>query len=1472
MESMVSRFRHWKSSLKKYIKQKESQPKARSQAASPTPSIHIQESAIPTSGAHTDTFNPQVSSRPISVKDVDVQPEPIQARLWNKAYGDLKRDNPDLVDAYEILISQELCKHNQSSSNEEPPKNEVDQTNSNRRQTQMQQIVQAGLDKTDREDHRMRRIQSSIASVSSIKDLISQSLKTVPEAAIAWTGVCFAFEMFSNAVNETVANRDGLAHVVSRMEWYWNLSHILNSNIGERTAKLKGSLETQIIDLYKNIFAYQMKSVLYFYKNRCVAFIRGTIKLDSWDDNMEVIKNADDQFGRDYPVYHMATNTEMHEIEGNNKCLSDLRVVDPRDDKTRIEKTKGGFFPESSNWILQHDSFRRWRDDDKAKILWIKGDPGKGKTMLMISIINELKELSLQKKPSSTALSYFFCQGTSAGLNNATAVLRGLIYLLGCENPSLVSHLRPGYDRSGKALFEDINAFYPLSEGLASMLRDESFSRVYLLIDALDECETQLPELLEFIVSVSSIQSRVKWIVSSRNNRSDIEQHLKLDDLGVKLGLELTENAEQVAQAVNAYIDYKVSKMPVLQGHNDTITEVQKVLHQKATGTFLWAALAIQKLETTKLWRMLNVLESLPPGLDKLYGRMMSQILALEGEDLKFCQEVLSVVILAYRPLRLEEIVVLAELPTDIFSNTEYVEEIVAMCASFLTIRDGYVYPVHQSVKDYFLEDAGSSALFLSGISGVHHSIFSRSVQAMSALRRNIYGLDHPGLLVSQIETPDPDPLAAIRYSCTYWINHFCDAYGSPEDQVRTDDVACIVEFIRSKFIYWLEALSLTRHVAEAKLSMTTLENLLRNRSSDHELLDLIHDSSRFLLQNMQIIGAAPLQTYSSALIFSPTNCLIRNIFHNEEPEWIRIKPMVEDSWGNCLQTIADIHGRQGTAVSPDGKLIASQTTRGIEIWATATWSVQKLLSDGRYSLRPRAFSHDSKLLATISSNVVKIFDIETGTIKQSLEMSEYFDGMYVSFSHDLGLMATNTREYTVDSTSHRRVFEIWDVEAGTLQRTGTGDREFSSFVFSHDSKLLASGSRYGCVEIWDAVEGAPQQTFKIDAPGVDNAIGSLAYSHDSKLLAAGSRSGTMKIWGVAEGIPKYTIKGGDGSIDSVAFSHDSKLLASGSAGGTVRIYDAATGTLRQTLKDNSIVTCLCFYDNSRLLASVTYESTKVWDISATNTSPKSLRHHERYIAELKFSHNSNILTSISSSCSNSDENIKIWDATTGQLLKTIRGGNKSDKIVFSPDSTILLSSSPNLIRLWDTTNWTLKNELQKKQDIGLYRTHFKVVTFSDDSSLLAIVSDNRTIEIRDTESLSVWKAIKWDRQYPGLMKFDETNRYLDTNVGRIRLADWTVDEQIKFRHTDMEIASVVYRKRHELLDSFFSWGLRRDKAWITWNGRNALWIPPDYRPSPTAASYVQSPSTDSAIVKVALGSSSGTIALLGLSDSGPTV
>jgi hypothetical protein len=71
-----------------------------------------------------------------------------------------------------------------------------------------------------------------------------------------------------------------------------------------------------------------------------------------------------------------AYNTTHHYGEPTrNQCLADLRLIDPRDHKTRIEALKGGLLRDSYRWILNHDDFQRWRNYHRASCSGSKVTP-----------------------------------------------------------------------------------------------------------------------------------------------------------------------------------------------------------------------------------------------------------------------------------------------------------------------------------------------------------------------------------------------------------------------------------------------------------------------------------------------------------------------------------------------------------------------------------------------------------------------------------------------------------------------------------------------------------------------------------------------------------------------------------------------------------------------------------------------------------------------------------------------------------------------------------------------------------------------------------------------------------------------------------------------------------------------------------------------------------------------------------------
>ncbi|RYP25336.1 hypothetical protein DL767_008431 [Monosporascus sp. MG133] len=598
--------------------------------------------------------------------------------------------------------------------------------------------------------------------------------------------------------------------------------------------------------------------------------------------------------------------------EKPTQCLADLYSTDPRHDKNRIEETKGGLLRDSYRWILDHHDFIRWRDDSESRLLWIKGDPGKGKTMLLCGIIDELMNQNARTEQAANTthlLSFFFCQATDDRLNNATAVLRGLIYLLVDQQPFLVSHIQKKYNHAGKTLFEGVNAWFALREILINILQDPGLPNVTLIIDALDECETDLSQLLDLIIKVSS-RSSIKWLLSSRN-RIDIEQKLRPDYSRTRLSLELKSNADHVLHAVNAYIDHCISETPAIQNSIQLQTQIRDQMRRKADGTFLWVGLVAQELKA------------------------------------------------------------------------------------------------------------------------IHYDIFSRSLDVLSkTLRRDIYRLDDPGLPVDEVTSPDPDPLAAARYSCIHWVDHLAEC--KPDEQAQYEnfqDGGMIDRFLRQHYLHWLEALSIFENMSEGILAISKLNGLLQP-AVEHNWNACLST----LEGHGDLVNSVAFSPDGSWLASGSRDCTIK--------VW-------DAATGACLSTLKG-HGKlvASVAFSPDGSRLASGSRdRTVKVWDAATGACLSTFKGHGDLVASVAFSPDGSRLASGSwDDTVKVWDAATGACLST------FDGhgslvTSVAFSPDGSRVASGSGDRTV---------KVWDAATGACLSTFEGYGGLvASVAFSPDGNYL---------------------------------------------------------------------------------------------------------------------------------------------------------------------------------------------------------------------------------------------------------------------------------------------------------------------------------------------------------------------------------------------------------------------------------
>ena len=114
--------------------------------------------------------------------------------IWDKAYDDLKEREPKIINAYEHILSQELVEDN-PGRNLDYLENSIEQKDAAQRRSQMERLVQARLKKTEKEDKVKHTAGELMQGVLSVKAAVSSGLQAIPQAALAWAGICFTLEV-----------------------------------------------------------------------------------------------------------------------------------------------------------------------------------------------------------------------------------------------------------------------------------------------------------------------------------------------------------------------------------------------------------------------------------------------------------------------------------------------------------------------------------------------------------------------------------------------------------------------------------------------------------------------------------------------------------------------------------------------------------------------------------------------------------------------------------------------------------------------------------------------------------------------------------------------------------------------------------------------------------------------------------------------------------------------------------------------------------------------------------------------------------------------------------------------------------------------------------------------------------------------------------------------------------------------------
>jgi hypothetical protein len=186
----------------------------------------------------------------------------------------------------------------------------------------------------------------------------------------------------------------------------------------------------------------------------------------------------------------------------------------------------------------------------------------------------------------------------------------------------------------------------------------------------------------------------------------------------------------------------------------------------------------------------------------------------------------------AYRPIRLEELIATTKLPDPIFEDMQYLRDLVERCGSFLTLRDDVIFFIHQSAKDYAISWKGQADLRFD-LAVEHGQVTRRSLNVLqTALKQDICGLKNPGTLRSKVgEEAVRGALYRIEYACCYWVYHLSDyliqANNATLDKTMLSDGGIVHRFLQDHLLHWLEALSLLQKMSESILMAQQLVSVI---------------------------------------------------------------------------------------------------------------------------------------------------------------------------------------------------------------------------------------------------------------------------------------------------------------------------------------------------------------------------------------------------------------------------------------------------------------------------------------------------------------------------------------------------------------------------------------------------------------------------------------------------------------------
>ncbi|KAF2997590.1 hypothetical protein E8E13_002695 [Curvularia kusanoi] len=366
------------------------------------------------------------------------------------------------------------------------------------------------------------------------------------------------------------------------------------------------------------------------------------LKFDQ-DDNVSL---TEDLLNEDViPPYAILSHTwgeeEVTFDELKNACIQSLSYPEQEHRHNDIYRAV-----ETCGWLLQDSNFNLWLRKQHG-ILWIKGDPGSGKSVLMKHAVRSTKI----RFPKELVVPYFIHGQGSELQRTSMGVYRALLNSLLSHFPVCLAKL--------VTIFEDRESRFggyntgrwswssnELQEFLTDLLINHTQQhQVTIFVDALDECgEGPAREMMAYFDTLTKQagprEARVRICLSSR-----YYPILGIDDLP----------SISVEERNHKDIKWFVNDRLRTFGSSPTRQKVLEEIMSKAQGGFQWALLVTELIIDRKLSgrRVVGQVASCPSTLSDLYASLLN-----DGTEMEKRQAIklFRWIIFARRPMSAQEL------------------------------------------------------------------------------------------------------------------------------------------------------------------------------------------------------------------------------------------------------------------------------------------------------------------------------------------------------------------------------------------------------------------------------------------------------------------------------------------------------------------------------------------------------------------------------------------------------------------------------------------------------------------------------------------------------------------------------------------------------------------------------------------------------------------------------------------------